>query len=425
MLHSGKGKKYFTPTVFRINQILCFHVLSSLLLFLFLFHSLSAAQIKNDRKEPIKPPAPEILNEIPIKPEKKAPQRLFFNDCEECMKDSRQWHYDAAEVKGIIERCGADYMLLRYDRKFVDKDYDIISRFNFAYRNDRVDLDSIETLQKWNSGDMQVRTIATTLPGAVSIPIPAPAALTLSTLRKSRIDVDAISKLCAGFESKIVKTKDAAMGYRLYFRQGKKAWLAGEMDIVSAEWPWKESPAQKSLVAFMVGYAGEGPLAEGTCFNEQQGDIVVKNLLVDYPLNQCRISFEIASGSPLKKATFSSSHTIDSVALSGEKSVRLSKIISVDTASRHVLLEISDIYGKTALRRIAVYDKLREYKARQDTARRLLRIKDSLATRNVGFRIVNFASKFDGNLFTPLIHDYCDNVARSVIRKSGNDTLKK
>ena len=394
-----------------------FYGLQLLLLGILFLYSSSVALIKNDLKVAIKPPASAILEELPVKPEKKASERLFFNECQECMKESRHWHYNVMEMEAIVGRCGADYLLVRYDRKFVDKDCDIIARFNFSYRKESMDLDSIEMLKRWENGDMHTWSQIVAASEAVSIPIPVPAGLNISTSKVSALDMKTIARHVSGFESKMTRTGDTI--YRLHFRLDDRAWMATEKGIDEAEWPWKKSPQQKLLAGYMVGYSGETPSTEGACFNKQERGIVIRNLLVDYPLNQCRVSFEITSGSPLKKALFSTLRNIDSITFDGDKRVSVSKSLSVDTASHHVFLEISDIYGKTAIKRIAVYDQLRKYKAQRDTLRRLQRIKDSLAARSAAFRAVHFISKFDGNPFSSLIRDYFDDVARTAMRESG------
>jgi hypothetical protein len=394
-----------------------FHTLLFLLLF-FLLPSISVAQLKSEKREPLKPPpASIVLEEIPIKPEKKTLKRLLCNECEECVKESRRWHFDLGEMKAIVDRCGADYMLLRYDRKFIDKDGEFIARFNFSCREDRIDLDSIELLQKLNNGDIKVWTMTTTASLAPSIPLPMPVALASSPSQAHFLNIDAIAKHSTSFESKIARSPDNR--YSLYFRMGEKAWLAMEKGIISTEWLWSKSLVDKPLPAFMVGYNGENPSMEGSCFSGQPGSIAIKNIFVDYPLNLCRIALEITSPSPLKKAFFSTTRIIDSIAFDGERSIRLMKMLSVDTSAHHVLLEITDIYGTTTIKKIAVYDSLRQYHAKQDTSRRLYRLKDSLASRSVALKAVYFASKFDGNPLTPLLRDYYDWLARKTMREGG------
>ncbi len=395
--------------------------LRPLLPLLLFFLSVSAESFRSDSKEPIKPPGPEILEEIPIKPGKTAlpRQRLFFNECEECLKDNRQWRYDVNEVKSIIERCGADYMLIRYDRKFVNKECEIITRFNFSFKKESVDLDSIEMLWKYGNGDMQTLTITTVESGTMSAlaPASATAALKRPTLKASPVDMETLTKRSADFESKIMKTNGGP--YLLYFRMGEKAWTATGKAVSSVHWPWKKSPPQNPLAGYMAGYIGENPSIEGTCFSERQGNIIVKNLFVDYPLNQCRISLEIQSGSPLQKALFSTVQTIDSITLGGEKNVTLSKILSVDTGAHHIFMEIADVYGTTMIKKISVYDQLRKYHAQRDTSRRLHRIKDSLSSRSTAFKTAYFMSKFEGNPISPLMRDYCDRAARKAMKESG------
>jgi hypothetical protein len=131
---------------------LFFSILPVLLQGLFFSRLLVAEQIRNDRKDSGAPQS-AVLNGIPVKPEKNIQHHMFFNACEECMKDDRHWYYTISEIKAVVDRCGADYLLIRYDRKFMDKDCEIISRFNFSSRKSRMELDSIELVQRWKNGD--------------------------------------------------------------------------------------------------------------------------------------------------------------------------------------------------------------------------------------------------------------------------------
>jgi hypothetical protein len=292
-----------------------------------------------------------------IRPNLNPPRSTILRECAYCESEKREWYDDTTELGRMAVLCGADYLLIRFDRQYTIGATRARAAYFFSCRGSAAQLDSALVEAAEGTGTRRTAYFLTEQTGSIGL-----------SLRTQSPQQDAQGKrlialaaqAASSFRSVMAaQPQDTARRFSFVASLGGIAYLLSEGMIVSR--PDTQavfaSGSADPLPSYRLAYDKHLPLACAEC-TPGQGPVIVRADIGYDDLDRLVVEVECRGQSGLKRLGFSAGRFSDTTPVSG-KVFSVKRALDLDTSQRELFITVTDAQGASTSVRRSIYESQR------------------------------------------------------------------